>query len=59
MISLDVQIFIMLTTLFNIFWAISWKKSDVFNLCVKVIFFMLSGYGLFILMKLGGYIVKV
>jgi len=26
---------------------------------VKVIFFILSGYGLFILMKLGGYIVKV
>jgi len=57
--DLNVQIFIMLTTLFNIFWAISWEKRDFFNLSVKVIFFILSGYGLFILMKLGGYIVKV
>lgn len=59
MTDIKIQIFIMLTTLFNTFWAINWSKKDFFNLCIKFIFFALSGYGLFILLILGGYIIKI
>jgi len=44
MTDIKIQIFIILTTLLNIFWAITWSKKDFFNLCVKFIFFILSFY---------------
>ena len=44
-----------------VFWTLFlvWKKEDIVNFGIKVIFFLMAGWSAFNLMTAAGYIVKV
>jgi hypothetical protein len=57
--NIETQIFILLATIYNLFWAINWSRCGWGNVLCKMIFTCLSLYGIFELLKISGYLIKV
>lgn len=56
---LDQTTYNIVTTIFYLFFAIIWKKSNATNLFIKLFCFLLAITGGFLILKELGYIIKV
>jgi len=53
-----IYIYLIITTIVNSIFAIIWTRDSLFNLCIRLYFSLFSLYGIFLLLKESGYIIK-
>ena len=49
--------YLVFSTVIFFFLSVVWKTSDVFNFILRIIFFILTGWGIFLELQYLGYII--